>query len=110
MKTIMQVHILVRLFGLGLIMIGLYRIPGAILALNKLKEVQEKQKEMMGQEFELFDLFPTFTEMLFEPVVFVVVGTCLFLLVKTVVRFIIGKEQIEALLKLDRTGGQNQSR
>ena len=106
----MQVHILVRLFGLGLIIIGLYRIAGAILALKKLKEVQEKQKELMGQEFELFDLFPTFTEMLFEPVVFVVVGTCLFLLVKTVVRFIIGKEQIEALLKLDRAGGQNQSR
>ena len=106
----MQVHILIRLFGLGLITIGLYRIAEAILALKKLKEVQEKQKELMGQEFELFDLFPTFTEMLFEPVVFVVVGTCLFLLVKTVVRLIIGKEQIEALLEIDRAGGQNQSR
>ena len=110
MKTIMQVHILVRLFGLGLITIGLYRIAGAIPVLKKLKEVQEKQKELLGQKFDLFDLFPTFTEMVFEPVIFVIIGISLILLVKRIVRLIIGTEQIDALLKLDRAGGQNQSR
>jgi len=90
--------------------IGLYRIAGAIPALKKLKEVQEKQKELMGQEFHLVDLFPTFTEMVFEPVVFVVIGICLFFLVKKFVRLIVGSEQIEALLKLDQPRGQNKSR
>jgi len=106
----MQVHILVRIFGLGLIILGLYRIAEAIPALKKLKEIQEKQKELMGQEFHLSELFPAFTEMIFEPVVFVVIGFSSYFFVKKIVRVIIGSEQIEALLKLDREGRQNQPR
>lgn len=100
---------MVRLFAIGLVVFGLYRIAEAIPALKKLKEIQEKQKEMMGQDFHITDLFPSFTEMVFGPVVFVFIGASMFFLVKKIVRFIIGSEQIDALLALDAKGRQNKS-
>lgn len=110
MKTIIHVHIFIRMVGLILMAFGLYRIAAVTAALKKFKDAQEKQKALMGQEFHLADLFPTFTEMLFGPVVLVAIGLCLFLLVKKFVRLIIGSEQIETLLKIDQINSRGSAR
>ncbi len=110
MRTIIQVHIFVRIIAIGLITLGLYRIAQTIVALNQIRNMQERGIGLMGHESRITDMLPTFMEMIFAPIIFVVAGTLLFVFVKNAVRFIIGSEQMETLMELDEPDSFSGSR
>jgi hypothetical protein len=109
MKTIIHVHILIRLFASTCIIYGLYGVIVAWPQLSKLNQVIEKQKEnalLYGREFELAQFIPSYAEFLLSPVLIFVAGIIAFFGTKKIVELIIGRKQIEALLHTDRNGGQ----
>jgi len=104
MKTIIQVHIFIRLCASGCIIYSLYQLIVAWPKVARLRELIEKQKEsieMLGGTFDLSAFIPSFTEIFLGPVLLLMTGFFAFLGTKKIVELIIGKEQIKALLHSD---------
>ena len=104
MKTILHVHIFVRLCSSGCIIYSLYQLIIAWPKVARLREVIEKQKEsieMLGGTFDLSAFMPSFTEIFLGPVLLLMTGLLAFLGTKKIVELIIGQEQIKGLLHAD---------
>jgi hypothetical protein len=113
MKTIIHVHILIRLVASFCIVYGLY---GAIVAwpqlaeLNQIIGMQKEDALLKGREFELSSFIPYYAELLLAPILICVAGIVAFIGTKKIVELIIGRRQIDALLQSDGNGGQIKSR
>ncbi|MDQ8196415.1 hypothetical protein QEH59_18445 [Coraliomargarita sp. SDUM461004] len=113
MKTIIQVHVFIRLCASGCIIYSLYQLIVAWPKVARLRDVIEKQKEsieMLGGTFDLGAFIPSFTEIFLGPVLLLMAGLFAFIGTKKIVELVIGQEQIKALLHSDRKGAQIQSR
>jgi hypothetical protein len=113
MKTIIQVHILIRLFASFCIIYGLYRAIIAWPQLMKLNQIIEMQKEnalIDSRKFDISNLIPSYAELLLAPMVICIAGIVAFIGTKKIVELIIGRRQINALLDSDCNGGQIKSR
>jgi len=113
MKTILHLHILVRLFACGCILFGLYQLVArwpAFVAFRKMLEKNEEESEMMGQVAEFSPFIPRLMDIMLSPLLMLAFGLLVFFATKKIVELIIGRKQIEALLACDRAGAQIQSR
>ena len=113
MKTIIHVHIIIRLFASFCIIYGLYRAIVAVPQLMKLNQIVKMQKEntlIGGVEFSISGFIPSYVELLLSPMLVCIAGIVASIETKKIVEWIIGRRQIEALLHSDGDEGQIKSR
>ncbi len=106
MKTILHLHILIRLVASCCIIYSLFQLIIAWPQAARLRDVIQKQKEttaMLGRDFELSAFLPTFAEILLAPILLLGIGVFAFVATKKTVELIVGREPIRELLKLDQS-------
>ena len=112
MKTILHVHIFIRLCAAFAIIYGLY---GSIVAwprVMKLNKVMEKKKENAlfdGREVEVGESFHLYLELLLSPMLVCITGVIAFVGTRKIVEWFIGRKQIDALVRADGNGRYAQS-
>ncbi|MGZ0654078.1 hypothetical protein ACWPKO_00895 [Coraliomargarita sp. W4R53] len=105
MKTILYVHILIRLFASACILFGLYQLAArwpAFLAFQQMLARNKEESVISGQVAELSPFMPRLMDIMLSPILLVIFGLIIFLATKIIVQCIIGRQQIEALLACDR--------
>ncbi|WP_269524350.1 hypothetical protein [Coraliomargarita parva] len=113
MKTILQVHIFVRLCASASALYGLYLFLIAWPQVVRLRGLMEKQKEnteIMGDTFDFSAFIPTFSEILLGPFLLLTAGLFGLLCTRKIVEWIIGPDPMKTLMHLDRQGEQTKSR
>jgi hypothetical protein len=104
MKTILHLHILIRLVAAAGMIYGVQRIVLAWPQFARLRKTIVEQREIsaiLGGEYEPASLLPSFTEVLLGPLLLIGMGMLAFLGSRTIVTVIIGRQQMIQLLQLD---------
>ena len=104
MKTILHLHILVRLVALTCIVYSLYRLIVAWPAVSKILDLMEKKKTNSMLRDEVFDpseFTPFFLDIFLSPIIILAGGILAFIATRKIVEFIIGRKEIKALIQAD---------
>ena len=104
MKTILHLHILVRLLAVSCIVYSLYRLIVAWPAISRIFDLMEKKKTdalLRAEDFDASEFTPFFIDIFLSPIIILTGGILAFIATRKIVEIIIGRKEIKALIQAD---------
>ncbi|MBC2601880.1 hypothetical protein [Puniceicoccus vermicola] len=108
MRTILYIHVLIRLSACAVFVAGVYKfglIWRELALLMRIAGAKKERSELLGEMLDTSQYREATYQLLYSPLFLMVLGVLLFLGVRVVTRMIIGKKEMHTLLELDSKNG-----